>query len=333
MAGGNRIKYVPFLIVLGIVAALPHFLDIYWTHVAIYTLWWIYLCVAWDISAQTRMYSIGHTLFLGAGGYVAVLLFLNLHISPWLGMWAGVLIALLLALLMGYLGFRFGLSPLSFVIMTLAFAFIADQVVTATPALGQERGFRLYFTSDDPANFLWLSKVPYYYIILAMTLGAIAVNYFILRSKLGLYFKAIHDNERAAAAAGVDILKYKLYAFLISAALTSLAGTFWGQYAGLINPENHLAIIIGVLMILYTAIGGVGTLWGSIAVPAFFVPLGEFLRSELGARYAGANLVLIGILVVIVLVLIPQGIFRWWREWRLQRQEARLLKTGSRSAE
>src|SRR3989304_5646768 len=178
------------LLLLGLIY-YPHRVDPFLQHVAILTLWFIYLSIAWNISAMTHMYSIMHGLFLGAGADAAALLFLKLGVTPYLGIWGGVVVALAIALLLGYLGFRAGLSPLFFVIMTLAVGFIADLVALGTPVLGKEIGLPITFFKDNPGMWQWVGKLPHYYTILGMAVGVAVFQWFILRSKLGLYFKAI----------------------------------------------------------------------------------------------------------------------------------------------
>jgi len=299
------------LLIAAVIAlcVLPHFLEIYWQHVGIYTLWFVYLCVAWNIGCSTGMVSLCHTLFIGAGAYTSTLLFLHFGISPWLGMIPGAGVALLIALAVGWLCFPRGLPPLSFVIISMALAFSGIAVVLSSPSfLGGDKGFSLFFTSPNPWNYQFISKLPYYYIILAMTIGIIATHMLIVRSKVGLYFRSINDNERGAAAAGVNIVRYKLIALGLSAFLCALAGTFWAQYSCYVNPENVMDIHLSVLLILFVTIGGFGTVWGPIFAATILVPLGEILRAEMGV-VAGLDHMVYGALIIVTIVYMPQGIW------------------------
>jgi len=236
------------------------------------------------------MICIAHTWFLGIGGYVPALLFIHLGITPWLGMLVGMLCAALLAIFMFYLPFRLGLPSLSFVIYTLALVFIGYHIALGSTLLGRDWGLHLFFQADNPANFQWRSKLPYYYILLVMTVGVGAINWLILRSKVGLFFRGIKDNERVAAAAGVDVVRYKLLAIAISAGLMAPAGTLWGMYSRFVDPETLLAVHLPIKICLYTVIGGVGTFWGPIAGAATLAPLTELIRGAMGARYAGGDM-------------------------------------------
>jgi branched-chain amino acid transport system permease protein len=311
----NRIGVITLLI---FAAVLPLFVGDYNLHVALYTIWFIYLCLAWNISAMTGMICIAHTCFLGIGAYLPALLFIHLGISPWFGMMAGMLGAAVLALILFYLPFRLGLPPLSFVIYTLALVFITYHVALGSTILGRDWGLHLFFRADDPANFQWQSKLPYYYLLLVMTFGGGAVNRMILKSKVGLFFRAIKDNERVAAAAGINIVRYKLLASIISAGLIAPAGIFWGMYSRFVDPETLLSVHLPIKICLYTVIGGVGTFWGPIIGAATLAPLTELIRGAMGARYAGGDLVLIGAIIIVILVVMRRGVAEWVNLRRLR---------------
>ena len=297
--------WVMILLSAGIV--FPHVVSDYYIHVGVYTIWFIYLCLAWNISAMTGMFCMVHTCFVGLGAYVPALLFINLEISPWIGMLAGMFSAAVLAFVIGYPPFRLGLPPLSFVIYTLALVFIAYHGVFGSSFLGRDWGLQLYFRVENAANLQWLTKLPYYYLLLIMTVGIGAVNWLILKSKLGLYFRAIKDNERVAAGAGVDVVRYKLVAFVLSALLTAPAGIVWGMYSRVVEPETLLGVHLPIKMTLYTVIGGVGTFWGPIIGASLLAPVTEIIRGVMGARYAGGDLVIIGTVIILFIVYVRRN--------------------------
>ena len=299
---------VGIVALLAFAVALPQFVEDYNLHIAFYTLWFIYLCLAWNISAMTGMICMAHTWFLGIGAYLPALLFLKLGISPWAGVLVGMVGAAFIAVIISYLPFRLGMPPLGFVNFTLALVFIAYHIAMGWPLLGRDWGLHLYFRVEDPLNFQWLSKLPYYYILLGMTVLVGAVNWVILRSKVGLFFRAIKNNERVASGAGIDVVRYKLLAMVISAGLTAPAGILWGMYSRLVDPESLLAVHLPIKIILYTVVGGMGTFWGPILGAALLAPLTEIIRGITGARYAGGDLVVIGLAIVLFLVMTRRGL-------------------------
>lgn len=300
---------------------LPYWLNPYWVSIMIYTLWFVYLCSAWNIvGGFAGQFAFAHSVFIGLGAYTSTFLYLNLNLTPWVGMFAGALLAVLCGLFMAWLSFRYDLPHLSFALITLGFAYIAMFLVSTIEAVGAEAGIHIPIRAGSFLAFQFSSKLPYYYIILAMVVGIIVLCWAILRSKMGLYFIAIRDNEQAAAAIGINRLGTKLAAMAISAFLCALAGTFWAQYTLFIEPASTFGPLVVIQMILFTAIGGIGTLWGPVVSPCILVPVGEILRAKLGTQYAGINMIAYGTFVVIVILLMPYGIVKWFIEKRFPKK-------------
>lgn len=313
-----RVGYVVPTIALIAAGVLPYALGPYLLHIAIYTLWIIYLCVTWNILASCGQRSLCHPLFVGSGAYTSTLIFLHLGISPWIGMWPGVFVAIFIALGVGFLCFTSRQPPLTFALITLALNFIGVFAVSTQGFLGRNDGLRIPWSAASPKDFLFLSKLPYYYIILAMVIGALAVYRLIERSTLGLRLKAIRDNERAAAAVGVDVARHKFIALLMSAGLSAVGGTFWAQYTAFISPDNILSVTLSILLVLFVMVGGVATLWGPVIAAAVLVPLGEILRGQLGSQVPGMNLIVYGVIIVASLILMPAGIMGRLRDQRMR---------------
>jgi branched-chain amino acid transport system permease protein len=291
---------------------IPHFLGTYWTHIMILTLFFIYLCSAWNIIGGIGgQFCFAHTLFLASGAYTSTKLYIDFGISPWLGMILGSMIATIIGLFIAWINFRYKLPHLSFALVTLGFVYIGMFVIGSIKALGGHDGLTIMIKETNILNYTFISKIPYYYIILFMTIGVIILIYIIERSKLGLYLKALRDNERAAEASGVDLLRVMCKGMALSAFLTALAGTFYAQMLGFIDPVTVAGPHLIIEMILFTAIGGFGTLWGPVIGPMILVPLGQAFLNMMGTKYAGLDLIIYGVIVVIVILFMPQGIVGW----------------------
>jgi len=299
---------------------IPHFIGTYWIHILILTLLFIYLCSAWNIIGGIGgQFCFAHTLFLAAGAYTSTKLYLDFGISPWIGMLLGSIIASLLGLFLAWINFRYKLPHLSFALVTLGFVYIGMFVIGSFKALGGHDGLTIMIKETNPLNYAFMSKIPYYYIILIMTIGVILLTAIIERSKLGLYLRALRDNERAAEASGIDLLKVMCKGMALSAFLTALAGTFYAQMLGFIDPVTVAGPHLIIEMILFTAIGGFGTLWGPVVGPMLLVPIGQAFLNVFGTKYAGLDLIIYGIIVVIVILFMPQGIVGWYGKLRLKR--------------
>ncbi len=302
------------MVIFTLLALLPHLVNAYWVHISIRALWFVYLSVAWTIACRAHVLDLCHSTFVGIGAYTSTLLFLRLDVSPWLGMLAGMAIALLVALLIGWLCFRAQLQLLPFVMVTLAFAVIVTFIALSLGVIGGAEGLRLIRTTSNAWNFQWVSKLPYYYLILGMTVFVVVIYRLIDRSKLGIYFRAIADNERGAAAIGIDIMRYKLIAIGISAILAALAGTFWAQYSSYVEPNSYLGPQLVLMLLLFAAVGGMASTWGPVVAPLVLAPLSDIFNAYLGSRYTGSAPILYGILICLVILFLPRGVITWVEE-------------------
>lgn len=301
----------------------PHLVSAYWLKMLIYMLWIIYLGCSWHLLLRGHLFSMMHGIFLGAGAYASTLLWLHFGISPWLGMLAGIAVTVVLALPTGWLILRGAISFVSFAAITLAFAMIAVFVVSSITSMGGSRGLAIIPPSENhPWDYQWVSAAPYYYIILALAAGALAVTHFVMKSRIGLRLRASALNSRLASLAGVNLLSTRMAVFVITAVLFSIAGTFWAQYSHyikampLIGPET----IVPVALMVY--VGGVGTTWGPVVGPAIMVPLVWMARREFGEQFPGIEMLLYGLVMLLMLRLIGAGVLLWpgkYRAWRSAR--------------
>jgi len=149
----------------------------------------------------------------------------------------------------------------------------------------------------------WNSKVPYYYMGLAMAAFCIAVNFFVKRSKLGFYLQAIREDQDAAHSLGIPPTFSKNAALAISAACTALVGSFAAFYVGFIEPQAVFGLDVSIQMVLIAIIGGIGTVAGPVLGAVVLVLISEVFRTSL----AQAHLLVYGILVIVVILLMPEG--------------------------
>ena len=154
----------------------------------------------------------------------------------------------------------------------------------------------------------FLSATPYYYIFLAVLAGAARAHLGIERGRMGFYLRAIKDSERAARSLGVSAGRYKLYAYMLSGAFTSLAGSLYLCMFGFVDPESGFGILISVKMVVMAALGGAGQLFGPLVGALILVPLEELSNSLLGGQGAGLTFVVYGAIIVIIARFLPSGL-------------------------
>jgi len=288
---------------------LPFWVPSNWQNLLISTFYYAYLGQAWNIlGGYAGQLSLGHAAFFAIGAYTSAVLAIHLGISPWLGMLAGAVFAAILSLGIGYLGFRFGLRGFYFILLTLAAAEICRLIALHLPILGGYTGLFISFT-PNPWQFQFRGKIPYYFIALAFLCVACGIVWLIQRSKLGTYLVAIREDEDASEALGVDTFRYKMIAYAVSAALTALGGTFYAYFQFYLQPNTVLHINHSVDIMIRPIVGGSGTILGPVLGSFLLELLGEFSRTYFAAGTAGLNVVIYGLLLIIVVLFLPRGVY------------------------
>jgi branched-chain amino acid transport system permease protein len=309
---------VRVLLALGLAAlvAVPPLLPKYTLEVLISILFFGYLGACWNIlGGYGGQFSFGHAAFFGIGAYTSTLLLLHWNVSPWLGMLAGGALATAFGLFAGYLSFRYGLRGPYFSLVTLAFAEMLRVVAVNWKAVGSSLGLVVPNRGSAPAMFLFAEKLPYYYVILVMALGAVWITRVIERSRMGYALAAVRENEDAAEAAGVDALSTKLCAMAVSSFLTALGGTFYAQYFAYIDPSLTFGPAISIGGLLPAIVGGAGTVAGPLLGSFVLTPISEVTRALLRGR-AGADIMLYGLILILVISFLPNGLMGWLRSRR-----------------
>jgi branched-chain amino acid transport system permease protein len=302
-------SYIFLAAVLLVLLALPLLLDKYILGIFVMIYFYAYLGQSWNVlTGYTGHISLGHALYLGIGAYTSTYLALTFGLSPWIGMLAGGLIASIISLFLGFLGFRFGIRGVYFVIMTIAFAEIARLVVSHIEALGSFSGIFLDFNPSF-TNFQFRGNLPYYYISLGFMVFSLIAVRLLEVSKLGRFMVAIRENEEAAQALGVNTFKYNMMAIALSAFMTALAGTFYANYIFYLHPNTLFGMSTSIELILRPIVGGLGTIFGPVIGSFILTPLSEISRAYFAkGGLEGLHLILYGILTILVVLFMPRGI-------------------------
>jgi branched-chain amino acid transport system permease protein len=300
---------------------------------------------SWNVvGGFAGQYSVGHAAYYGLGAYGAFILLEHSHVAPWFGVWVAVAIGGAIALVIGSITFR--LRGPYFVLASIAVAEIIRLAALNWKDL--TNGAEGILASDLPPLHLgthlitdWSSKLPYYYMGLAMALFCVGVNFAVKKIKLGYYLMAIREDQDAAHSLGIPLTTYKNAALIISAACTALAGSFAAFYIGFIEPQQVFGIDVSVQVVLIAIIGGIGTVSGPLIGAVVLVLLSEALRSNLIAEglfklglsetsaagaflkenLAHAHVLIYGILVIVVILYMPEG-FVGFISARLRRKAA-----------
>ncbi len=336
-------KNLPALLLLAVLALFPLAVrDNYYQHLMILFLMWVVIGSGWNmIAGYTGQVSFGDAAFFGTGAYAAGLLSMHLGISAWWGMALGGFAAVAIGLPFGWICFR--MRGAYFALATLALNEVMRNAATIAEGFtGGMVGILLMPT--------FVSKLPYYYIALALAAASVACVRLIASAKLGYYFVSIREDQDAAESLGIDTHFYKMISLAIAAFLTGIAGSLYMNYMGFIDPEVVFSLHdISIMAILVGIVGGVGTVYGPAVGAFLMVTVQEFFRSGFfgllawAAEKAGSPALLafsdlvkkahvlgFGILVVLVILVLPNGVVGDWEKIRRGLFRANAGAAGSR---
>jgi branched-chain amino acid transport system permease protein len=256
---------------------------------------------SWNIMGGYAGYiSLGHSVFFAIGGYVAAILFAYFGISPFLSFPLAGLIAMAVGLVVGTITLR--VRGPTFIISTIALVLLTKILFDNWAYVGGSNGISLPLL-DLPVEYV---KLPFYYAMLVVAVGAVYLSFLVRRSKFGLGLRAISQDETKAEVAGIPTRAYKVIAFALSGLFIGMAGALWGYYLTYLSPAIFLTILVGAKFVLMTILGGRGTVSGPVVGASVFIIVNEFFVAKLGATEL--NIVATGVLLIVVLVFFPEGI-------------------------
>lgn len=284
----------------------------YYLHVIIICMLWAYLASCWNIvGGFAGQLSLGHAIYTAVGAYVTIMLFNTLGLSPWIGLFIAGGIAVVLSLIIGFP--TFGLRGAYYALATVAISEGIVVLINNTKTLGNflvggAEGLIVKNVGNSWAAIQFHSKIPYYYIILAMLVMIVILAKWIKESKLGYYLVALREDEDAAAAMGIDVRKQKLIAGAISAFFTALGGVFYALLIRYLEPNAIAGASMSTQMVFLTIVGGSGTVLGPVIGGLLLSFLSEMIRFYLGGQLMGLHLFIYGMIVLLMIMFQPKGL-------------------------
>ena len=284
-----------FAVAAFFLASVPYFGGEYVIGLTLTLLMWIALTQSWVIlSAMTGYISLGHAVFFGVGAYVMVLCFNTMPI----------LIAVILAGLVGFsLAFLVGYPCLRvrgpyFVILTFGLAELVKFIVVNVEA-GLGKFGRLLLGAPDLETL--------YYLVLALAAISIVITYYVRRSRFGAGLRAIREDEEAAETLGIDVARFKVLAFAISATVPSMVGAVMILRNSYFEPLDVFNPVTSFTIVSMAIIGGGDDVPGPI-----YGALGLVLLQELlWANWPEVYMIILGVLLVTFVLRVPEGIHGW----------------------
>jgi len=288
---------IPSIIVFTALAVVPLLVrTTYILHFIILFFIYAILSLSWNIlGGYAGQVNLGHSAFFGIGAYTLGLLWLH-GTTP---IWISFVLAGVMATAFGLVLIPcFKLRGVYFAIGTLALnETLRVIMINWQDVTGGSSGLRL------PTPPIGFSLLPYYYLGLGFFIITILISSFLAKSKFGLAFKSIRENEDAALMLGVHTLKYKVLALCVCAFLAGEAGALNAYYITYIEPYSIFGMTWTVCALFGAILGGVATIPGPIIGACIFLAL-----SELFLGFAEVNLLITGGLLIVVMLLFPEGL-------------------------
>jgi len=300
-----------FIILIAVVALiLPIFIsNSYIISILIMTLMYAALSSAWNfISGYAGQFGFG--FFFALGAYICGGFFANFGVSPWIGMIIAGLVCVVIGVIAGFI--TFPLHGAYYTIATLAIMNILTLLLSQEKVIfgikfNGTAGLRIPWKGDF-ASMQFMDKRVYYYIILAILIITILISYKISKSRPGYYFKAINTNQMAASSLGVSVLKYKMFAQVLTAFIMGVIGGFYVMYITAIEPISMFSFEIVFNILLFAIVGGRATVFGPVIGAAILMPLYSAIRFFVGSSLPGLPTALFGIILVLFVMFMPEGL-------------------------
>lgn len=269
----------------------------YWVHVGALAWYYALLAASWALLAgYAGQFSFAHVAFAALGGYGSALLTLKLGLPLWLSAPLSVIAAMAVGALIGWLVLR--LSGPYLALFTLAISEIFRLML-----LAEEDLTRGSLGLQVPGLFAGDSARPYFYLGLGLVVLALLGMNGLLHTRIGLFLRALREDEAAAQASGVNTTLYKIVVFVLTSGIAALAGIYYAHFVGILTPNMAILPEMG-LVIAMAVIGGIESLPGAIVGAVVVYALSEILRD-----YGEWRFVLLGLLLILVQRFAQNGLF------------------------
>ena len=268
---------------------------------------WSLLGMGWNfIGGYAGQISNGHAIYYAFGAYTNAMLLQWFQLPPWISMWIGCLLSACIAFLIGKGLLRF--RGHVFAIATMAVAECVRLIFINTNAIGGATGVYIFSSKLDPILYMQFSDTKVYvYLYMCIVVCVLLFVRWLNKTKFCYYLRAINGNETAAESAGINAANYKLWAYMLSAAIVSFAGSLYMQFMLYTDPSMILTSNVSMMIVLVTVMGGVGTVYGPIIGAIVLTYISEYTRVYL-SHYNGLDMVIYGVLVILIVLFIPDGL-------------------------
>ena len=279
------------------ITLLDHYMDIM-VFAGIYSILTIGLCLLMGYAGQI---SLGHASFFGLGAYVSGVITARYGVNPWFCILLGMVVSGGVAFIIGAPSLRLRGHYLA--MATLAFCIIITVIFNESIAFTGGPDGLAFIPGISIMGYALDSVVKYYFFVWGVVLMVLLLCLNIIQSRVGRALRSMHGSELAAGAVGVNVAKYKIYVFVLSAVVASVAGSLYAHYLNFINPASF-DLFVSIKLLIMIILGGMYSLWGAI-VGAVLI---TFLSYEWLHYFGEAEVMVYGAIVLIIVIFLPGGV-------------------------
>jgi len=295
------VKYGTVLAIV-IALAIPFLTDsMFILNLLVIMLIFIIFASAWNLLAFSGQGSLGHAAFFGIGAYASTLIAANSGMSPFITIFLGAAVAAFVGILIGLTCVR--LKEWFLAMVTFGFAIIV-QTLTVSVLAPVTGGWDGIASSRLLSPSIPGYQLIEYYAVLVITITSIAAIWYIMKTRIGLAFLAIRENELEARAAGIDPVRFRLLAFALSAYLAGVAGALQIHHIGYLTPELY-GVDNSFWPVTYVILGGLGTLAGPIVGTIALTIIWEGLKAT-GLTFG--RYVIVEVMLILAIIFLPRGL-------------------------
>lgn len=306
-------KTILLLLILVFAIILPNIpKSTYPLQILIVTVMYAFFTTSWNIcGGYAGQLGLGNGLYIGIGAYLTGVFFNELQLSPWLGIPLAGFLAGIISLGIG--SFTFKLRGTFYSLATVSVLNILRIVLNENKNIlgwdfGGPAGLKVKWLGGSLVDMQFMDKRVYYYIILILLIISLFICWRIEKSKAGFYYKAIDTNQEAAASLGVNTMQYKMRAQFTSALLMGIGGGFYMMFYQFVDTVSMFSSELSFETMMFAVVGGRGTLFGPTIAACLLIPFNELLRRYLGTTLPGLPSLLYGVMLMLAIQLIPQGV-------------------------
>jgi branched-chain amino acid transport system permease protein len=306
---------------LALAIAIPFLTDsMFILNLLVLMLIFIIFSSAWNLLAYSGQGSLGHAAFFGIGAYASTLIAAKSGLSPFITVFLGATVAAFIGILIGLTCVR--LKEWFLAMVTFGFAIIV-QTLTVSVLAPITGGWDGIASSRLLSPSIPGYQLIEYYAVLAISIASILAIWYIMKTRIGLAFLAIRENELEARAAGIDPVRYRLLAFALSAYLAGVAGALQIHHIGYLTPELY-GVENSFWPVTYVILGGLGTLAGPVIGTVVLTIIWEGLKAT-GITFG--RYVIVGVILILAIIFLPRGLVslpEQVQEWLNRRRKKEL---------